>query len=486
MTGATEEQGPDSSGGGAGSAAPIDAATLTAFLSGQRWFAGKGRGWQLAGTSTIGSLPGDPQVRIDAVAVRYDDGEVDTYQLPLVLRAEPVEALGHALVAEVAAEDGSPRWVYDALHDKEVTGRWLDGIAAAGGEDAGATGGLVFHRPGAGGEVPVGATSLVLGAEQSNTSLVFDDVAMLKVFRRLQPGLNPDIEVHEALLGAGSEQIAAPLGSVAGSWTDPVDAAPVTGSLAMLQVFLRGATEGWELAKASVRDLFAEGDLHADEVGGDFAGEAYRLGSATASVHAALARSLGTAVLDRDELEQRAAAMRARLDRAAAEVPALAPHVEALRTAYAELSRLTEPVPVQRVHGDYHLGQVMRTTEGWRLLDFEGEPIKSLAERRAPDSPLRDVAGMLRSFDYAARHLIADQAHGPHLDYRANEWATRNRDAFCQGYAQGSGADPRDQDLLLGALETDKAVYEVVYEARNRPTWIHIPLSAIERLAAAK
>ena len=469
-----------------GTDSALTVGALGAYLANQRWFAGKGRSWEVVGTTTLGTVPAGgaepgPEVRIDVVSVRYQDGEVDSYQLPLVLRTEPVDALSHVLVDQVTTADGR-LWVYDALHDKEVTGRWLAGIAA--GTDTGA---LAFTRPAGAADVPVGATSLVLSAEQSNTSLVFDDVAMLKVFRRLQPGTNPDIEVHEALLSAGSTQIAPPLGAVRGTWSDPVDGTRLTGSLAMLQTFLRNASDGWGLAKASVRDLFAEADLHADEVGGDFAGEAQRLGAATAAVHQDLARTLGTAVLSADDLAARAAAMRGRLDRAVAEVPGLAPHADALRAAYAELAELAEPVPVQRIHGDFHLGQVMRTTEGWTLLDFEGEPLKSLAERRAYDSPLRDVAGMLRSFDYAARHLLADQAHGPHLDYRANEWATRNRDAFCVGYGEASGdGDPRSHDLLLRAFETDKAVYEVVYEARNRPGWIHIPMSAIERLAAAK
>jgi maltokinase len=201
-------------------------------------------------------------------------------------------------------------------------------------------------------------------------------------------------------------------------------------------------------------------------------------------VHLDLARALDTSVLDAPALSSLADGMRRRLDAACGVVPELREHATALAAAYDVLADLTDPVPVQRIHGDYHLGQVLRTETGWVLLDFEGEPARPLAERRSLESPLRDVAGMLRSFDYAARHLLMEQGAASNLEYRAMEWAERNRQAFLDGYARGSGDDPREHTALLRAFELDKAVYEVVYEARNRPNWLAIPLGSVERLAA--
>ncbi|MEP6598130.1 MAG: hypothetical protein ABJB98_01635 [Actinomycetota bacterium] len=445
-------------------------ALIATWLPNQRWFAGKGRG--VAVTSRLLEVISEtpPEFSIWTADAHYDDGSHETYQVPLVLREEPVQSLEHVLLGSVQV-DGSPLWVYDALHDKGVTQTLIEGIRSGRNTDV-----LRFIPHAEPGEFPDGAQSLVLTAEQSNTSLVYGHRAILKVFRRLEPGLNPDIEIHDALTELGGRNIARLLGSI----TATIDGEPV--SLAMLQEYMTTATDGWELAKISVRDLMAEADLHADEAGGDFAGEAERLGVATAHVHADLANAFGTDLLATHQLAPRSAAMHARLDAALAIVPQLAEIESGLRASFDAVARRSEPVVTQRIHGDLHLGQVLRTARRWIVLDFEGEPVKSLAERRTFDSPLRDIAGMLRSFDYAARHQLVDVGSDAQRDYRASEWADRNRSAYCDGYADASGHDPRDDAALLRAFEADKAVYEAVYEARNRPSWLSIPLASLARL----
>lgn len=249
---------------------------------------------------------------------------------------------------------------------------------------------------------------------------------------------------------------------------------PIT--VATVSEFLPTATDGWLLAQTSVRDLYAQpAGTSPKAAGGDFGPEARRLGKATARVHHDLATSLPTGRMEPEELEQVAQGMIRHLHQAAERVEELTRYIPALSAAFEELGRLDKPVQTQRVHGDFHLGQVMRTVNGWVLLDFEGEPSRSLEERRAMAPAIKDVAGMARSFDYAAHHLGGDPE-------TALAWARRNFHAFCKGYASVSGHDPREQETLLRAYEIDKAVYEAVYEAANRPTWLPIPLGAIRRL----
>jgi maltokinase len=447
---------------------------VEAWMPAQRWFAGKGREADIT-VAPLAELAADPPVTIWTAHVDYTDGGSETYQIPLVALAQPVDSLEHVLVGTVEGDDG-PVWIYDALHDKDVTPAWLIGM-----RDEAHDGPLHFLRYAESpDDIPVDLPSLVMTGEQSNTSMVFGDVAIMKVFRRLQPGINPDIEVQGELSKLGAKHIARLLGAVEAE----IDGVP--SSLAMLQEFMTSGTDGWELAKTSVRDLMAEADLHAEEAGGDFAGEAERLGEAVAAVHADLAVAFGVREADADELQRRSREMAERLDRALAIVPALGDVADGLRRIFAEVANLAGSVTTQRIHGDLHLGQALRTVHRWVLIDFEGEPMAAMSERRAFDSPLRDVAGMMRSFEYAGHHRVIEIGHDPQLSYRADEWSARNRDAFCTGYAAVAGADPRTHGVLLRAFEADKAVYEAVYEARNRPAWLPIPLASLTRLASGE
>jgi maltokinase len=445
---------------------------VTAWAPKQRWYGGKGREATMS-VDRLADLPGDSPVMIWTLTVEYDgDDPAEIYQVPLLARDEPVDSLDHVLLGTVDTEGGT-RWVYDALHDKDATPGWLLGIRDEVNE-----GPLRFERYTSGpDDIPVDEPSLVLTGEQSNTSMVFGDSAIMKVFRRLHPGVNPDIEIQGELTRLGAKHVPALLGSVA------VERDGEPWSLAMLQEFLTTASDGWELAKTSVRDLMAEADLHAEEAGGDFAGEAERLGEAVAAVHIDLVTAFGTREASADEMRERAAGMTERLRRAIDIVPDLAEFAEPLNDMYREVAALTDTITLQRIHGDLHLGQALRSVTRWVLIDFEGEPMAAIESRRQFDSPLRDIAGMLRSFDYAGYHRVIEIGWEPQLNYRAGEWSTRNRDAFCAGYATVAGANPCDHGVLLRASEADKAVYEAVYEARNRPAWLPIPLTSLNRLA---
>ena len=448
------------------------------WLPAQRWFAGKGR----AGTvdvAPLAPLPGtSPQVTIWTAHVAYDDGGSEVYQLPLVEYDTAVEGLEHVLLGTYDSA-GATMWVYDALHDKDVTGPWLTNT-----QQQAAAGGLRFTRCVEPEDIPAGAPSLVLTGEQSNTSLIYSDLAILKVFRRLQPGINPDIEILEALTKEGARHVPRLLGA-AFSDGRPDDSGEQY-ALAMLQEYLTTASDGWELAKISVRDLMAEGDLHAEEAGGDFAAEAERLGAAVAEVHEDLATAFGRSVADADEVRERAAGMHARLDHAAEIVPQLEPLAPGLHAVFDSFAELGGELAVQRIHGDLHLGQALRTVHRWVLIDFEGEPMVDIETRRRPDSALRDIAGMLRSFEYAGHHRLIETGYLPQLAYRADEWTQRNRDAFCDGYTQAAGSDPREHVKALRAFEADKAVYESVYETRHRPDWLPIPMASLARLAGTE
>ncbi len=445
-------------------ASPTDAeltAALGPWLPEQRWFSAKGHtvtGVDVLTRETLATTADLTVVHL-LVEVRLEGADNQVFQVPVGVRAAVDEDLEPAVLLRT---DGAV--VYDGLRDPAVIGLLSDLLATGG------TGDVRFLAvPGA--DLPTGLPGRVLGAEQSNTSVIVGDRFLLKLFRRVAVGVNPDVELHQALGRAESAHVATLRG-----WIE-ADVRHDETTLGMMQDFVSGASEGWTAALEAVDAVLAAGDLGA----GDFTGEARSLGGAVASVHRDLARVLGTSIAPAAETT---AAISARVESAlpvVAGLDAALPRVRALIEAAGETA-----VDTQRIHGDLHLGQVLRTPDLWILIDFEGEPSRSVEERRTPDSPLRDVAGMVRSVDYAAMSRVVDLPDGAARTAAARlarEWVDRTVTAFLDGYAEEAGRDPRENLALLRAYELDKAMYEAVYEARNRPGWLSIPLHAIERLA---
>jgi maltokinase len=443
--------------------------TLATWLPAQRWYSGTGAtARDLVITTDTTLAAGDPELRHMIITVSSGAGPA-RYQVLVGIRSRVPDSLRHAVMGPA----GPGRTAYEALHDPALTKILLQGMA-----EQLTVGQVRFVRePGA--DIDTGLDSLMLTGEQSNTSLIFGESAILKVLRRIFPGQNPDLEVTRALARRGSRHVAEPFGWIeAESDGDPI-------LLGILSRYLPAASDGWSLAATSLRDLYsgdgvrAQGTIHPDQAGGDFAGEAFRLGVATAEVHADLAAAFGVAERPPGAFAELAGRMTRNLDAARAEVPELRRYADKLRGYYAELAAIGEPMLVQRIHGDYHLGQVIRTHSGWVVLDFEGEPAVPLEQRRGRFPALRDVAGMMRSLDYAARFQLAGHEDAGQVAAAARGWVERNQAAFCAGYAAAGGPDPAKHASLVRALTLDKAVYEVVYEARHRPSWVPIPLGAI-------
>jgi maltokinase len=485
---------------------------LSSWLPRQRWFPGRGA---LAGgieiISDVTLLDADPQLRHLIVEAGQPGGPA-RFQVLLGCRSQlPATVTTDAVLGQL------PGMVcYDALHDPDLAAVLLRGIAEQRSD-----GPLRFVREAAGpraGTVDLRelGDSRLLGAEQSNTSLVFGEAAILKVLRRLFPGANPDLEVADALSRLGSARVAAPFG-----WIETrIDDEPVL--LAVLSEFLAHASDGWTLATQSLGQLYARQAAYGQEYltgpltagllteaqsparngnggaqhggaqhggaqhggaqhGGTlpFAARARELGEATAQMHVDMAAAFGHRDITPAEMAALSGILTAKLEDAVAAVPELGAHADRIAAAYDEVASIAAPVTLQRIHGDYHLGQVMYSSHGWVALDFEGEPAAPLAERRALAPALRDVAGMLRSFDYAARHQLVGHPDAEALTATAGAWVAECQREFCAGYSAGGGADPNDQATLLRALTLEKAVYEVIYEYRHRPSWLSIPLDFV-------
>lgn len=434
---------------------------LADFLPRQRWYRGRGEPKGVNVVHTEMERDGWPAL-VDLIV----DADGDVYQIVLGLRPEqhlPEFLRGHDEASFGAVETDQGRALaYEATLDPDLGTALLDRFA---------------------GGVESAERVRSVGAEQSNTSLIYDDRLILKLFRRLERGVNPEIEVTQRLAQIGFEHVAAPVATT--SWGEY--------SLSVLQPYLAGGVEGWALALTSLRDLFGVHDTQpvplvtadgpppeADpgQAGGDFSAEARRLGAMTAQLHIALADAFGRDEASAGEWADQVASQVASVD-----LPATV-DVAAIESIISRMRAVPDCGPAVRVHGDYHLGQVMRTDSGWYILDFEGEPDRSLEERRRPTSPLRDVAGMLRSFHYAAQVALDDRDEVGLVD----AWEERNRRAFLDGYQAEAGdilpADSASRDAILRGFELEKATYELSYEQGHRPDWARIPRAALERLTS--
>lgn len=450
------------------------AALLERWLPDQRWFAGKGRTMTALVVSEVSTVPAANAVAHVIVGVQLDGELWQTYQVPVSVYNEPHAGL--RLIGQLSGGD----FVYDALSDPAAVPPLLSASETTPQVDPELTHALDLGSgdhpapalqasvdPGTYRDLPVRP----LGVEQSNTSLVMGDVALVKFFRQLVPGINPDVDVHAALGVARCPNVGRILGWVNAGWRDPSDGRWVTGHTAMVQELLAPAVEGRDLALARVAS------------GESFADEALQLGRATGEVHRDLRQVLPTHVLADAEVSELVDRLHWRLDQAAAVVEELAPLVPALGERIDALLTLAHPIEVQRVHGDLHLQQVMRADDGWKLLDFEGEPGSSMTARVTPDHALRDVAGMLRSFAYAAA-----QGGSNRSQEEVAAWLHDCEVGFLAGYAAG-GLDTPGEDgvrpdrAILSAYLVDKAAYEAVYEKRNRPDWLPIPMAALVELA---
>jgi maltokinase len=429
----------------------------------QRWYSTKSVEPRLRLLASFEVGPADPELRI--VTHFFCDDAPRTprvYQVPVVARPDR-GGDASALIGEAGG-----RFLYDGPTEEAYVAALsalMTGSGHTEGRDARAQGHTL-------GEPIVVRSSRRLMGEQSNTSIVAEleggRLVLVKVFRVVQDGENPDVSTLAALTAGGCRRAPSLLGWLTGSWPS-ADGSRAGGELALMQDFVPGAEDGWELAVAAA------------EHGEDFVVRARELGEGTAELHRTLAEVLPTRRAGAADVTRALDAMFGRLTVTTTEVPG----VERLRAGIATVyeAAAAAPLPMlQRIHGDLHLGQVLHAPDrGWQFIDFEGEPLRPLAERSLPDSTMRDVAGMLRSFDYVAGSLAQRR---PPID--ATAWATRAREAFLDGYASVAGPELAEHRVLLDAFELDKAVYEIAYEARHRPAWIPIPLGAVERLLAAR
>lgn len=458
-----------------------DPKTLLATLPDQRWFGHKGNA--IAGIELVDEVilsEGWPSLVIAIVAVNFE-GEIVYYQLPLLVD-----------------EDGRSR---DATEEPDRLAL-LGQLMAHGDSVKGNSG--IFHFGGPGldplAEAPGHGSVRVLGAEQSNTSIVFDDQVILKFFRRVSVGVNPDLELNRLLTSEGFDHVPAQVGEM--TYEGPIDGDEISMDLGIAQQFLSEGTDAWEDVAHRLRTFYDEADpadapedrrFLTEERAGPLLESIGELGDVIASMHVSLARDetepeTAPAPMEPEDLAE----LRDRIEVALAASERAHGMDGAIRERLELLNDLEDAGAKTRVHGDLHLGQVMTTPRGWMVLDFEGEPMRSLEERRAKQSPLKDVAGMLRSFNYAAVSALFERGEPGSDEWNQLEpwaacWETLARERFLTGYltrAHEGRFLPGDRNALvalLSAFEIEKALYELAYEESHRPEWVRIPLHGIRR-----
>ncbi|HWF57667.1 MAG TPA: aminoglycoside phosphotransferase [Candidatus Dormibacteraeota bacterium] len=467
---------------------------LQAWLPLQRWYGG-GPALRSVHCEELTPIAEDEVlVVVCIVRAEHEDGSDVRYNLPLALGSP--QGLRPSDPAAVILQDDSTL-IFDALADARTAAPLWRLIAG------GATVELQAGRLVPGGSGLDGSVTEIspLVREQSNTSLVVGGEHLLKVMRKVIFEPSVELEMTRALLAAGFDHVAPPQ-----AWLDyQRQDQPHGALLALAQAYLHNGTEGWTLALTSLRDLYADAEEHdpgdaaervrtVEEAGGSFTPDAARLGEMTAKMHLALAGAGGVDLAPQpitgDVLAAWAEEMLADLDALLASggeaVEGLSRTRPALESRISAIRTLEAPGLAIRIHGDYHLGQVLRTDSGWTVLDFEGEPRRSVEHRRRRHSPLRDVAGMLRSFDYAASVALLERipATDPiwaHLAAHGRSWANANREAFWAAYVEATAGTPLLPDAgaaltLRRAFEIQKAVYEVGYELAHRPHWVSVPL----------
>ncbi len=463
----------------------IDVTGLLASLPSERWFGGKGRPLKDIEVVDKGVIEdGPPALVLSVVRVSFADGGTEhLYHLPLLV------------------DEGSP--ARDALREEDAL-KVLGDLMAHGTSIKGREGVFQFGGPGLDPLAPPGGRSVrVVGSEQSNSSVVLDDQVIVKLFRRVEVGANPDLELTRFLTGETFEHIPLHLGEIV--YEGQIDEEEISIDLGIAQQFIPDATEGWDLTLRHLHRLYDEvNDLDAredmrfltEERAHEILRELDDLGEVTSQLHVALARSEGDPDLapepiDRFDLEgwsERARKSLVNLVKGVA--PELKATSEAINERINRLRTLEEAGPKIRIHGDYHLGQAISSTRGWMVLDFEGEPARTLEERREKQSALRDVAGILRSFNYAAVAALFQRAEPEsdewaRLEPWAEMWERLARERFLHAYLSRAHEGkflPTDRETLMTMLdvfELDKALYELGYEYTHRPDWIRIPLRGI-------